>query len=931
MATDRWRRIEEIFEAVLALPEDERETRLAELCGGDPALRREVASLLAADAGAGDFLEHPPMPPADVALPPPSAVGRRLGPWRVERLLGEGGMASVYLGVRDDGEFRQQVAIKIFGYAMDRSNLVERFRAERQILASLDHPNIARLLDGGTTEDGLPYLVMEYIDGVPIDRFCTERDLGIDARIDLFRQVCAAVQYAHQNLVVHRDLKPSNILVTPAGRPHLVDFGIAKLLEGSALPGTLTMIGHRLMTPHYASPEQVEGRPVNTASDVYSLGVLLYVLLTGRLPYRVDPDRVGAVEQAVLEQEPERPSTAAGRSLPENGGTGPAATGRDRRLVRQLAGDLDNIVLMALRKEPLRRYASVELLSEDLRRYREGMPVRARPSTLGYRTAKFVGRHPMGVGLAAGTFLLVLTLAVAMTIQAARLARQRDEIRRERDKAVEVARLLEDVFSVSDPGEARGESITARELLDQGAARVQAELKDQPDVQAALATTIGKAYRGLGLNDRSLPLLEQSLALRRQLYGQEHPEVAESLEALGTLAQARGDLDRAEVLHRQALAMREKILGRGDPVVAESLNSLAADLLLKAQYDAAEPLFREALAINRRHFGNDHEEVATNLGNLGLLEKQRGHPAEAETLYREALGVMRRVFGPAHPMIATQLNNLATLQADRGDLAGAEASYREALAVAHRIYGEEHPEIALELNNLAALVLLRGDNATAETLLRRSLAMRRKLLGPEHEQVAMGLNNFARVLEDQGDPAAARPLYEESLRIQRKTFGEEHPRVATTLANLATLSAAQGDPAAAESLARQALTIRRKALGEAHPDVGASLVFLGGLRLAEGNPAAAEPLLRQGVEILRAALPAGHWRLADAESQLGACLAVHGRPGEAGPLLTAGYEALTRVRGPSHPKTVAACERLNAFRKDQGGAPALPCRARIPA
>jgi eukaryotic-like serine/threonine-protein kinase len=931
VATDRWRRIEEVFGAILALPAGEREAHLTELCGGDAELRSEVRSLLAADAGASRFLERPALP-TSVALPPPSATGRHFGPWRVERLLGEGGMASVYLGVRDDGEFSQQVAIKVFGYATDRFNLLERFRAERQILASLDHPNIARLLDGGTTEDGLPYLVMEYIDGVPLDRYCTGRELGIDARIDLFRQVCAAVQYAHQNLVVHRDIKPSNILVTADGRPHLLDFGIAKLLEGSTLWPLVTMTGQRLMTPSYASPEQISGGPITTASDVYSLGVLLYLLLTGRLPYRVSSERVGAVEQAVLEQEPERPSTAVSHAaigIGGTGGTAPPAAAFDQRLVRRLAGDLDNIVLMALRKEPQRRYASVEHLAEDLRRHREGMPVRARPSTFGYRAAKFVGRHPVGIGLAAGTFLLVLGLAVVMTIQAARLARQRDEIRRERDKAVEVAGLLEEVFAVSDPGESRGETVTARELLDQGAARL-GELKKQPEVEAALATTIGKAYRGLGLNARARPLLERSLALRREVYGAEHPAVAESLEALGVLAQVQGDFDRAETLHRQALAMRRKTLGPEDPAVAESLDSLGSDLLLKAQYDAAEPLFREAIAINRR-LGGDNQQVATSLGNLGLLEKQRGHPEEAEKLYREALGVMRRVFGPAHPMIATQLNNLASLQAERGDLAGAEASYREALAVAHRLYGDEHPEIALELNNLAAALLLRGDSAAAEPLLRRSLAMRRKLLGPEHEQVAMGLNNLAKVLEDQGRQAAARPLYEESLRITRKAFGGEHPRVGTTLANLATLSAAEGDLATAEPLARQALAIRRKALGEEHPDVGASLVILGNLRCARGAPAEAEPLLRQGLQVLRAALPAGHVRTADAESLLGACLAVRGRNEEAGPLLLSGYEALVRSRGPAHAKTVAACERLNAFRKTQGGGPTLPCRPPIPA
>ena len=923
MPTD-WRRVETIFEEVSALPEGERTERLDRLCGGDEALRREVVSLLAADEGAGDFLERPPVP-ASVALPPPSAVGRRLGPYQVKRKLGEGGMATVYLAERADEQFRQQVAIKIFGYGADRSDLLERFRAERQILASLDHPNIARLLDGGTTEDGLPYLVMEYIDGVPVDRYCDEHGLGTDARVDLFREICAAVQYAHQHLVVHRDIKPSNILVTADGRPHLLDFGIAKLLEGATVPGApaATMTGQRMMTPHYASPEQVEGRPITTASDVYSLGVLLYVLLAGRLPYRLEADRVGAVEQAVLEQQPERPSTAAGRT---GAGDSPGTAARNRRL----ADDLDNIVLLALRKEPQRRYASVELLAEDLRRYREGLPVRARPATLGYRVSKFVGRHRLGVGIAAGVFFLVFGLAVAMTVQAVRLARQRDEIRRERDKAVEVARLLEKLFSVTDPSEARGATVTAREMLDQGAARVQTELKDQPEVQASLAGTIGKAYRGLGLNDRALPLLERSLALRRQVFGKEHPQVAEGLEALGTLTQARGDLDRAEALHRQALAMRRKLLGSDDPAVAESMNSLATDFFAKAQYDASEPLFRGALAINRRHFGNNHEEVATNLANLGLLEKLRGHPAEAEALYREALGIMRRVFGPAHPMIATQLNNLAVLQAERGDLASAEASYREALAVAHRVYGEEHPEIALQLNNLAALLMTRGDLAAAEPLLRRSLAMRRKLLGPEHEQVAMGLNNLAKLLEDKGDLTGARPLYEESLRISRKVYGEEHPRTASTLANLATLRAAQGDLAGAEPLARQALAVRRKVLGEAHPDFGASLVILGSLRLAAGAPAEAEPLLRRGGEVLRAALPAGHWRTADAESQLGACLAALGRSAEAGPLLTAGYEALVRSRGPSQPKTVAACERLNAFRKVHGG-PTLACRAHTPA
>ena len=895
MATERWREIEALFAEVAALPAAERTPHLLRRCGGDEDLRREVESLLAADEAVGNFLEQPVVAPA-VALPPPSAVGRRLGPYAVERKLGEGGMSTVYLAVRADEEYRQQVAIKVFGYGADRADLVERFRAERQILASLDHPNIARLLDGGTTEDGLPYLVMEYVDGAPIDRYCDERGLGLDERIDLFRQVCAAVQYAHQNLVVHRDIKPSNILVTADGVPHLLDFGIAKLLDGSALPpaAAATTTGRRLMTPHYASPEQVEGRPVNTATDVYSLGVLLYVLLTGRLPYRLEAERVDAVERAVVEQEPERPSAAA--ALPS--------------LARRLAGDLDNIVLTALRKEPARRYASVELLAEDLRRHRTGLPVLARPATVGYRVGKFVGRHRLGVGAAALFALVILGLAATMTVQAVRLARQRDEIQRERDKAVRVAEFLEEIFSAADPAQAQGETVTAREILDRGAGKITAELADQPELEAALAAVIGRAYGGLGLYDRAQPLLERSLALRRRVFGAAHPEVAETLHELGLLHWARGELDPAEATLREALAMRRTLLGGTDPAVAETLNALGLVLVSKARFDAAEPLLREALAINRKHYGNDHEEVGSNLVNLGLLMKQKGDLVAAEALYREGLAIFRRLFGAAHPQIVIQLNNLAVLQFERGDFAAAEASYREMLPVAHRVYGREHPQVALYLHNLAAVLSWRGKHDEAERLERESLGMRRKLLGGEHEQVAMGLNMLARILEEKGELARSRPLYEESLRICRQAFGEEHPRVGTALANLANLLAQQGDPAAAEPLARQALAIRRRTLGEAHADVGSSLMLLGSLRLARGAPEQAEPLLRQGLGVLQAALSDSHWRTAEAQSQLGECLAARGKTAEAEPLLRAGYETLVKTRGPSQRQTVAAGQRL---------------------
>jgi eukaryotic-like serine/threonine-protein kinase len=958
-----WQRVEEVFAEVAPLAPEEREARLARLAGGDADLEREVRSLLAADGEAGDFLEGPALSDTErealtqaarAAAPALPAAGRRIGPYRILRRLGQGGMGTVYLAARDDLEYSQQVAIKVFSSSTDRADLLRRFRAERQILARLEHPNIARLLDGGTTEEGLPYLVMEYVDGVPIDQYCDSRGLDVDARLALVLQVAAAVQYAHQNLVIHRDLKPGNILVAADGTPRLLDFGIAKLLDSDfPLTAAATRTGQRLMTPQYASPEQVEGGAITTATDVYGLGLLLYLLLTGRLPYRVTAEHGRAagplaLERAVLEQEPERPSTAARQATEQSEGSegskGPKGSSgmsgrrgrsglfaRLGRIRTGLDADLDNIVLLALRKEPQRRYASVALLAEDLRRFRAGLPVQARPATLRYRAAKFVRRHRLGVGLAAGLLAVILGLAAVSTVQALRLARQRDEIRDERDKAVEVARFLEEIFQVSNPGQAQGETVTAREILDQAAARMGAELQGQPEVEAALATTMGNVYRELGLPGRAQPLLDRSLELRRRTFGDRHPQVAESLHALGLLAILRGELPRAEALHRRALALRRELLEEDDPRIAESLNGLGAALLAQADYPEAERVLRRALDLNRRHFGRDHPDVAEGLNNLGLLHKQKGDLAGAEALYREGLGIWRRLYGEKHPALATQLNNLAALQVERGDLAGAEASARESLAVALRIYGPEHPEIALQLNNLGSALLLQGKATEAEPLLRRSLALRRKLLGPEHEQVAMGLNNLGRLLHDQGDLARARPLYEEGLRISLKVFGEEHPRTATALANVAALLGESDDPAAAEPLARRALAARRKVLGEDHADTGAALTMLGTLRLKRGAPAEAEPLLRQGLGVLHAALGDEHWRTADAQSQLGACLAARGKDSEAEPLLVAGYETLAKVRGPNHRKTVTAGRRLVAFYEARGDRrAAAEWRARLP-
>jgi serine/threonine-protein kinase len=519
--------------------------------GGDAEALREVLSLLRADARARGFLELPLVEPAAGGAAEAQGaawIGKRIGPYRLVGKLGEGGMSTVYLAEREDEQYRRQVAIKVVRSAFAGEDQLRRFRAERQILASLDHPGIARLYDGGATEEGLPYLVMEYIEGEPIDDFCDRRRLTIAQRIELFRAVCSAVHYAHQNLVVHRDLKPGNILVTTAGLPRLLDFGIAKLLTPELLPaGPVTTVAWlRLMTPYYASPEQILGKPVTTGSDVYSLGLLLYKLLTGRLPRRFAGQAPAAIERVVTEEEPEKPSAAVGRGgrdgpegppTPEAGQLEAVARARGVRpaqLRRLLAGDLDTVVLSALRRDPQRRYGSAEQLSEDLRRHLEGLPVLAHPDSLPYRAGKFLRRHRLAVGAAAAILLLAVGAAVAFALQSARLARERDRAERERVKAQRVAEFLEEVFSLSHRADPRIEPMTALEVLERGARKLD-QMGDQPQIQAALMHTMGRIYRDLGRFEQAAPLLERALAARTKLPEAEPAEVLENMEDLGVL------------------------------------------------------------------------------------------------------------------------------------------------------------------------------------------------------------------------------------------------------------------------------------------------------------------------------------------------------------------------------------------------------------
>ena len=815
----------------------------------------------------------------------------RIGPYQVLRRLGEGGMGSVFLAVRADQEFRKYVAIKVIRKGMDSSEIVSRFRRERQILAGLDHPNIAKLFDGGTTDDGLPYFVMEYVQGRPLHEYCDSHGLTVRERLFLFRSICSAVQYAHQNLVIHRDLKPLNILVTADGAPRLLDFGIAKLLNPDALsleaPPTATEA--RVMTPAYASPEQVRGDRLTTCSDVYSLGVILYELLTGRRPYRMEGGSQMEVYRAVCEQEPDRPSTAATR---RDEGAANAATSRGaaspRKLTRQLRGDLDNIIMMALRKEPQRRYPSVQALSEDIDRYLDGRAVSARKSTWSYRTGKYVRLHAAGVAAASVVLLLLVAFAVTVSVQNAR-------VRRERDTAEQVTKLLVSLFDVNDPETAKGETITAREILDRGARRIEGELKGQPEVKAQLLYTIGDIYDKLGLFDQAQPPLEESLRLRRGMRAGDDAAVAQGMRRIGAVLGSKGQYDEAEKLLREALAMQRRLNGKEHPDVAGSLGELAGVLDYEGRLDEAETLYREALDIDRKALGDADHGVAADLTNLALVVAETGRLDEAEKVHREAVAIDRGALGADHPGYSRDLSNLAIVLWHKGRLDEAETLFRQTLAIDRKALGNQHPTVATDVNNLAVILFGKGQLDEAETLYREALALHRKALGDGHPSVARDLNNLGVVLRDKGKLDEAETLHREAFAIDRKALGEEHPNVAIDRNNLAAVLLEKGRPDEAEPLFRGALAINRKALGEHHPAVAINLANVAEALLAEGKPGEAVPLLNDVLAFPLEMLPADHASRAKAKSLLGACLTAQRRYPEAEKLLLDAYAPQSRT------------------------------------
>ncbi len=753
--SERFRRVREIFGEAVGRPPGERAAYLESACGADLALASEVRSLLEALERDGGFLESIVAEEArDLVRPPQAAAfaGRRVGAWQVLRPLGAGGMGAVFLARRADAEYEAEAALKIVRPGVFSDEALRRFRAERQALAHLSHPGIARLLDGGTTDDGVPYLVMEKVDGRPIDVWASEKALA--DRIRLFRGVCAAVQYAHANLIVHRDIKPGNILVTDGGETKLLDFGIAKFLGEEDT--SLTRAGERVLTPDYASPEQVRGETVTTASDVYALGVVLYRILTGRHPYAFGSGRAADVERVVCEVAPDPP---------------------------RLGGDLDTILNKALAKEPERRYASVAELSEDLRRYLDSEPLRARPDTFVYRAGKFLRRHRAGVA-AAAVVLAALAVGLAATLASAASAR------REARKAEHINTFLQEILGAASPWR-DGRLVTVKEVLDRSSGRIATELSAEPEVEAGVRRTIGETYSGLGLYAEAETHLTKALERARRAYGPESTEAADCLVAIAALRTDRGDAGSAEAPAREALAIRQRLFGDRDGRTAAAWNRLGNVLQARGDLPGAEAAQRRAVETYRR-LGARGPGMAEALNDLGVSLGTRGDAKAAEALHREALSVVRQLYPGAHPDVAEALSTLASDVWDgRHDGPEAEALFRESLAMRRAIFGDAHPDVTWTLYNYAFMLMEQGEFERAEALAREALAGRGEVLPDEHPMVAATLQLMGRCRLGRDDPSAAEPYLRESLELRRRTLPAGHWLLAS------------GESLLGESIARQ--------------------------------------------------------------------------------------------------------------------------------
>ncbi len=817
MRENDWKNVKEIFLAATERPFDERATFIAEKCGEDTELLNEVQSLLASHNSDTQFIEKPAVNLSSIlSNGATNGAGKTLGKYKIVMEIGRGGMGAVFLAERDDGEFSQQVAIKVLGQALPDSEIVRYFKREREILASLNHPFIARLLDGGVTPDGLPFFVMEYVEGVSVLEFATRENLSINERLHLFTQICEAVGFAHRNFIVHRDIKPNNILVTNDGTPKLLDFGLAKMINPNIAKTDILQpdTAFLAMTPAYASPEQMRGKPITTASDIYSLGIVLFELLTNERPYQFDTDNLAEIVRVVCETEPTRPSS---RLRPKSKVQNPKSEKQDLnpkskiQNPKSLQGDIDNIVLMALRKEPLRRYQTAEQFAEDIKRHLNSLPVVARQNNFKYRASKFVKRNTIGV-LAATLIFLSLIGGIAATLWQSR------QTQKEKEKAESINVFLGRMLKYSNPIykslQKGGQAATINDVLDEAADRLkQGEFDNQPEVKAELLHTVAASYAGQGKLALARELLQEYVDLTTKLYNEDHPKRIESLSVLATLIFSTGEMNGSEKLYRQVL-----------------------------------PRLRD-----EQIKGNIKAEIlADGLNNFAYLRRTQGDSHEAEMLFRESLALnLQMSVDEANFTNGVTQSVLASTLADQGRFDEALQTAREGVEEQRRSGFAKTPTFAFNLTVLSGFLTEKSEFAEADADLREAEDIFRKNLSQSNLWLGDNLRNQAISFYFQGKYSEAIQKADETLKIYEESFGKHYDHYPTTLMIKGLSLAKIGQTNEAENLLREALKLRTDSLPKEHFWVAIAESALGECLMIEKKYAEAEPLLRESYESLK--------------------------------------------------------------------------------
>ncbi len=831
MDSIRWDRIQTIFHQAADLAEPDRTSFLKNACGDDAQLREDILNMLKEDARTNSLLDQDPAQVAHQILDvesAPTLIHEQLGPYRVVSVLGEGGMGVVYLAQRED--LGNLVAIKLLRDAWLSPARRERFASEQRLLAQLNHPSIAKLYDADALASGTPFFVMEYVEGVPLTDYCRQNACSIDRRLQLFRAVCEAVQYAHGQAVIHRDLKPSNILVKGDGSVRLLDFGIAKQVESLEPSANPTLTGLRMMTPAYAAPEQIRGQRAGVQSDVYSLGVILYELLTGTLPFDIAKLPGSEAEKVLLEREPAKPSAVA---RPTEG------------MSAALWSDLDVLCLTAMHKDPARRYRSVEALMRDIDHYLSGEPLEARPDSVRYRLRKFAMRNSRAVAATAMAILIIVGVVTFFTI---RLARARNEALAEAARTQRIQRFTMDLFQGGDEVAGPSEQMRVATLLDRGVKEAQL-LNADPQAQADLYETLGTIYQKLAKFDRADSLLQSALDERKQIFGSDSQQVAETLVLLALLRADEGKYADAENLARQGLDMSQRHLLPTHPQVAKATFALGKVLEARGHYpDAIEKLDR---AVQLQTGSPARQaDLAASLSELANTNFYAGHYDASEALNQRVLKMQREIFGERHPQVADTLINLGAIQFQLGHYADSERYYRQALEIVKAWYGDQHPETADAMTFVGQALTNQKRFDEAADLLKQSRAILVSTYGPVHQRVAFADNELGNAALRQGKLDDAEGDFQEALNIYRTVYNNKHYQVGITQCNLGGVYLERKDYPRAEQFVRDALETYSKSVAPDHYNVGIAHIRLGAALIGQHRFRDAEQESLAGYNIL---------------------------------------------------------------------------------